>query len=91
MPDDGRRPEEHTQRSALLRDAHGRATDDPASAVSAEVVERGPGGVTLRRRRFFLERSQLPWLPVGEAAFLLWVLGALVAVWVVVALVLRFS
>ena len=27
-------------------------------------------------------RSELPWLPVSEPAFLLWVLAALVIVWV---------
>jgi hypothetical protein len=91
MAEDERRPAGHTQRSGVLRDGHGRVTDDPAAAVSAEVVERGPGGITLRRRKFFLERSQLPWLPVGEASFLLWVLGALVGVWVMVAIVLRLS
>jgi hypothetical protein len=43
-----------------------------------------------RRRRiwFRVEVAQLRWLPVSETAFLLWVLAALVLVWLVVALVL---
>jgi hypothetical protein len=88
--DEARRPG-GSRRSRVLFDAQGHITDDPAAAVSGEVVERSPTGVVLRRRKFFLERDHLPWLPVGEAAFLLWVLGGLVGVWVIVAVVLRIS
>ena len=41
-----------------------------------------------RRFWFQVEDVQLKWLPLGETAFLLWVLAALVLVWLVVALVL---
>jgi hypothetical protein len=37
---------------------------------------------------FRIEEVEISWLPVGEAAFLLWVLAVLVAVWVGVAAVL---
>jgi hypothetical protein len=66
-------------------------TEKPEAAVGGELVDRTAEGVTRRRRKFFLEQGELPWLPVGEQAFLLWVLVVLVGVWVVVALALRFS
>jgi hypothetical protein len=34
-----------------------------------------------RRISFRVEQVELRWLPVGEAAFLLWVLVALLALW----------
>jgi hypothetical protein len=37
---------------------------------------------------FRVEEMEISWLPVGETAFLLWVLAALVAVWVGVAALL---
>jgi hypothetical protein len=91
MAEDDARRAGGSRRSRVLFDAQGRVTDDADAAVSGEVVERSPTGVVLRRRKFFLERDHLPWLPVGEAAFLLWVLVGLVGVWVVVAVVLRIS
>jgi len=41
-----------------------------------------------RRFWFQVEDVQLKWLPLGETAFLLWVLAGLVLIWLVVALVL---
>ena len=35
--------------------------------------------------------SDLPWLPVGEAAFLLWVLAALVLIWACIGITLRLT
>jgi hypothetical protein len=67
-------------------DADGRPTDDPARAVRGEVLEYDAHPEPARRTRFFLTRSELPWLPVTEAAFLLWVLALLVIVWVAIAL-----
>jgi hypothetical protein len=67
-------------------DADGRPTDDPARAVRGEVLEYDGHPEPARRTRFFLTRSELPWLPVTEAAFLLWVLALLVIVWVAIAL-----
>jgi hypothetical protein len=71
-------------------DAAGRATEDPAKAVSGEISEYDAQG-SLRRTRFFLDRSELPWLPVSEPAFLLWVLVALLVVWAGIGLVLALT
>ena len=90
MAEDAARRSGRSRRSNVLFDAQGHVTEDPAVAVSGEVVERSPTGA-VTRRKFFLERHHLPWLPVGEAAFLLWVLGGLVGVWVIIAVVLRIS
>lgn len=69
-------------------DAEGRATDDPAAAVSGEIVEYDAQGEPRRRTRFFLDEREIPWLPVSEPAFLLWVLIALMVVWLVIGLIL---
>ena len=69
-------------------DADGLATDDPAAAVRGEITEYDDHGRPRRRTRFFLEDQALPWLPVSEPAFLLWVLVGLIAVWLVVGLIL---
>jgi hypothetical protein len=69
-------------------DAEGRPTDDPARAARGEVLEYGAHPEPARRTRFFLTRSELPWLPVSESAFLLWVLALLVIVWVAIGLFL---
>ena len=45
----------------------------------------------LRRTRFFLDRSDIPWLPVSEPAFLLWVLAGLILVWAGIGLVLTLT
>jgi hypothetical protein len=66
-----------------LRDAAGRPTTNPAKVVSGEVVERRSDGSD-RRVGFFLTSDELPWLPVSESAFLLWVLAGLVLVWVAI-------
>ena len=72
-------------RTVIYRDGEGQPTSDPAAAVSGEVVEVDVEGRRVRRFRFFLERGEVPWLPVSEPAFLLWVLAALVIVWVGIA------
>ena len=69
-------------------DVAGRWTDDPELAVSGEIAERDDHGRVLRRTRFFLDRSEAPWLPLGEAAFLLWVLAALVLIWACIGIAL---
>ena len=69
-------------------DAEGLPTDDPGSAVRGEMVEYDAGGEVRRRTRFFLSEEQIPWLPVGEAAFLLWILVALVLIWAAIGLIL---
>ena len=70
-------------------DADGHLTEDPAAAVSGEITEYDRHGVPRRLTRFsLLEQRALPWLPVSEAAFLLWVLIALIVGWLVVGLIL---
>jgi hypothetical protein len=75
-------------RAVAYTDADGRATDDPAAAVRGEIVEYDAHGRPGPRIRFFLSERELPWLPVSEPAFLLWVLILLMAVWLVIGLVL---
>jgi hypothetical protein len=83
------RPEGRTPR-VVDRDAEGRETDDPREAVQGEILDYGHARPT-RRVRFFLDRKELPWLPVSEPAFLLWVLVGLFVIWSVVAVVIRFT
>jgi hypothetical protein len=73
------------EREVRYRDGDGEPTRDPATAGSGEVVELDAHGRRAHRIRFFLQREELPWLPVSEPAFLLWVLAALVIVWVAIA------
>ena len=86
----GEEPETPQRASKTNVDARGRITDDASDAVAAEVAEYGAHG-RLRRARFFLDRADLPWLPVGEAAFLLWVLVALHVLWASIGLALRLT
>ena len=73
-------------------DAHGHPTDDPAAAVRGEITEFDAHGRPRRKTRFFLDEESLPkWLPVSEPAFLLWVLAALVLVWVGIGIVLNLA
>jgi hypothetical protein len=81
-------PRSERKRSVSYRDAAGRPTDNPAEAVEGEVIEYGAHRQPVRRARFFLSRSELPWLPVSEPAFLLWVLALLFIVWVAIGLFL---
>ena len=57
------------------------------AAARGEILEP-PEAREGRRFWFQVEDVQLKWFPLGETAFLLWVLAALVLVWLVVALVL---
>jgi hypothetical protein len=82
-------PLETGARVTTYRDGAGRLTEDPRAAVSGEVAEYGPNGQVRRRTRFFLTQRELPWLPVGEPAFLLWVLVALMLVWLAIGVALQ--
>jgi hypothetical protein len=62
---------------------------DGASTLAADAVR--PPERALRRVKLFLEPDELPWLPVSEPAFLLWVLAAFVLIWVGLAVALRLS
>jgi hypothetical protein len=76
-------------RTIAYRDSQGRPTDDPEAAVSGEIAEYTAHGRLHRRTSFFLSERELPWLPVSEPAFLLWVLAALIVIWLVIGLVLH--
>jgi hypothetical protein len=69
-------------------DANGEPTLEGANAVSGEIVEYDVHGEATRRTKFFLDRNELPWLPVSEPAFLLWVLVALFIAWLAIGFVL---
>jgi hypothetical protein len=76
-------------RTSVYLDAEGNRTDDPAKAVGGEIVdERAEQDRAARRTWFSVKEVELPWLPVSEAAFLLWVLAALVFVWLVATVIL---
>ena len=79
------------QKKVYYVDTDNRRTDDPDQAVGGEIAEYDGHGRVLRRTRFFLDRSEIPWLPVGESAFLLWVAAALVLVWVCIGVVLSLT
>ena len=79
------------RRRIVYFDSEGRPTDDSAQAVSGEVLEYDAHDRPARRTSFFLDRSELPWLPVSEPAFLLWVLAALVVVWLGIGLFLGLA
>jgi hypothetical protein len=72
-------------------DADGRLTEDAALAVRGEIVELDAAGVPVRRTSFLAPKADLSWLPVSEPAFLLWVLVALLALWLVIAAVLYLN
>jgi hypothetical protein len=57
-----------------------------ADGDRTENVEPRPADAP-RRLWYHLEEVELKWLRMSEAAFLLWVLAALVLAWLVVALV----
>jgi hypothetical protein len=87
----GKADPESVRASARYVDADGQPTDDPKAAVSGEIAEYNEHGRLQHRTSFFLTERELPsWLPVSEPAFLLWVLAALMLIWVVVGVILHF-
>jgi hypothetical protein len=72
-------------------DADGHPTDDAALAVRGEIVELDAAGIPVRRTSFLAPKADLSWLPVSEPAFLLWLLAALLTVWLVVAAVVYLN
>ena len=64
-----------------LVDADGKPTEDPRRAVRGEFIEYDPESRKARRTWFRLEQVEIKWLPVGEPAFLLWVLALLLIAW----------
>jgi hypothetical protein len=67
--------------AASLVDAEGNPTDDVRRAVAGELVEYDTRSQRARRAWFRVEQVEISWLPIGEAAFLLWVLVLMLAVW----------
>jgi len=58
---------------------------DASKAVSGEIVELDGPPSGLRRSWLIVAReAEIKWLPVGESAFLLWVLAVLLGVWLAV-------
>jgi hypothetical protein len=78
-------------RSSRFRDHEAEGSDNPAAAVHGPVVEYDSQGRPVRRARVFLAERELPWLPVSEPAFLLWVLAAFVVVWLFIGLFLTLT
>jgi hypothetical protein len=72
--------------NSVYFDAEGNRTEDPAEAVRGEVVEHDPKAGRTRRTWFFIREVEIKWLPVSESAFLLWVLLALLAIWVLIGI-----
>jgi hypothetical protein len=75
-------------RRHTLIDADGKPTDDAERAVRGELVEYDEQSKQVRRTWFRLEQVEIKWLPVSEAAFLLWVLVLLLAVWLAIGVAL---
>ena len=79
-------------RTVIPRDTDAAPIDEPVAATSGEIAEYDAHGALRGRTRFFLHAREMPsWIPVGEAAFLLWVLIALVVAWLAVGVVLRLT
>jgi hypothetical protein len=76
--------------AVVYTDVHGEPTNDAAAAVRGEITEFDGHGRPRRLTRFFLlDEDRAPkWLPVSEAAFLLWVLAALIVAWLVIGVIL---
>jgi len=76
------------RQATLFLDAEGNRTEDLAKAVRGEVVECDEKGSRARHTWFFIEEVEIKWLPISESAFLLWVLGLLLGVWLVIGVIL---
>ena len=75
-------------RTSVYLDAEGKRTEDPGKAVGGEILESAGDGRPANRTWFRIQEVELSWLPVSEAAFLLWVLALLVFLWLVAAAIL---
>jgi hypothetical protein len=83
------RAERGVRETAYYLDSRGSPTDDPAQAVRGEIVEYDERGRPVKRTWFFLDQVEIEWLPVGERAFLLWVLVFLVVVWFAIGVAIK--
>jgi hypothetical protein len=82
----GKRKLERPSLEPAYFDAEGNRTDDPAQAVRGEIVEHDAEAGRTRRTWFLVEEVQVKWLPVSESAFLLWVLFALLVIWLLIGI-----
>jgi hypothetical protein len=82
----GKRKLERPSLEPAYFDAEGNRTDDPAQAVRGEIVEHDAEAGRTRRTWFLVEEVQVKWLPVSESAFLLWVLLALLVIWLLIGI-----
>jgi hypothetical protein len=82
---------EPVRQSPTYVDHEGQATDNPAAALHGQIVETDSRGRPVRRTRFFMAERELPWLPVNEAAFLLWVLAVFAVVWISIGVILKLT
>ena len=71
-------------------DAESNRTQDPAQTIQAKHHKHDTKNDRTRRTWFFLQEVEIKWLPVSESAFLLWVLLALAAIWVLIGVALGF-
>lgn len=80
-------PDSGATSAGFYIDAEGQRTNDPGTAVRGEILEYD-GEDHPKRTWFFLQELEIKWLPMSEAAFLLWVLVLLFAVWVGIGVLL---
>lgn len=78
-------------RAARYGGPEAEAGENSAAVVRVPVVEYDSRGRPVRRTRFFLAERELPWLPVSEPAFLLWVLAVFVVVWLFIGVFLKLT
>jgi hypothetical protein len=79
------------RQAAIFLDAQGHPTEDSTKAVCGEVVDYDARGSRVSRTWFFIEEVEINWLPVSESAFLLWVLGLFLAIWLVIGVILGLA
>ncbi len=87
-PAGGPKDEPPTTRVATYTDAEGLPTEDAAAAVRGDLRDYNAHGHLQRRTWFFLQEREMHRLPIGEHAFLVWVLVFLMLVWLGIGLVL---
>ena len=85
------RPESGSKAPTQYVDHEGHPTDNPAAAVSGRLIEYEARGRPRRRTRFLMAERELPWLPVSEAAFLLWVFALFVVLWLLIGVFLQLT
>jgi hypothetical protein len=80
-----------SRRGVAYIDAQGQLTREPRLATRGEIVEYDAHGQPRWRTPFVVGESRVRPLPVSEAAFLVWVLVGLIAVWLAIGVLLRLT